>query len=376
MWTLLGVSSPNFSQESESCTLDANSQELRGGGILGDGSAKRAPKVFRDQSHVWPIIAGMPLSLGLILFVLNQAPGIVVLSLVPGVLVIGTFLWLGQIEPGTRQSQLYAVMWGATTAVTAAVVCNSLFYHFFGEAAGVVVAAPVVEEVVKLLGVWWVMRNCGDRTALLGSIHAGLVAGGFALVENIQYFYQAYEDGLLAWTFIGRGVLTPFMHPLFTIPAAITLASGIGSGTLFKLWGLPVSVALHAWWNGSIVLLGRGSGGAVPVWTFFVGGAYVGAFLTTVVGFLVARERAKKLYPRWVGKLAFEQGLTPHECGFFSTWGNSQTARRRLSRKQRRSYDDLHSAVVALMRHHAGARVGNLGSLVDDLEVARRSVRY
>ena len=375
LWTLLRVSTPNPAHGPGGPEPDTSAREYREGRPLGTEGFEKIQRGRRNDPPIWPIIAGVPVSFGMAMAVMNQAPGIVLLSLVPGVLVIGTFLWLGQIEPGTRRSQMHCVMWGATTAVSAAVVCNSLFGYFFGETAGIVVSAPIVEETIKLLGVWWVVKPHKEGSVLLGAIHAGLVAGGFAMVENIMYFYEAYEDGLLAWAFIGRGILTPFMHPLFTIPAAVALVSGGKTRGVSRLWGLPFAVALHAWWNGSIVLLGRHYDGEIPVWTFFVGGVYIGAFLVAGTGLMIARERTKRLYPQGIAKLAFEHDLTPEECSYFSTWRDSQTARRRLSRRRRSSYDALHSAVWALMRYHSGAKTRDLDSLVGDLRAARLFMR-
>ena len=86
--------------------------------------------------------------------------------------------------------------------------------------------APVTEEVAKGLGVLLIFlaarREFNGVTD--GIVYAGIVAAGFAFVENILYLGRSFaEDGALIGqnggvlaVLILRGLFSPFAHPLFT----------------------------------------------------------------------------------------------------------------------------------------------------------------
>src|SRR4029079_12058155 len=91
-----------------------------------------------------------------------------------------------------------------------------------------VISAPLIEEGTKGLGVVLFMiflRNEFDDI-LDGIVYAGVIALGFATVENVLYYgrtVSAGGGGLLFILFL-RGVLSPFAHSLFTS------MTGIGCG--------------------------------------------------------------------------------------------------------------------------------------------------
>ncbi|MGH8894023.1 MAG: PrsW family intramembrane metalloprotease, partial [Actinomycetes bacterium] len=94
---------------------------------------------------------------------------------------------------------------------------------------------------------------------------AGLAGVGFAFTENILYFGRAFlaggeELGLTGGifaagiTFVLRGVLSPFAHPLFTAMFGIGLGLAARSVSpsvrwLAPLGGYLLAVLLHATWN-------------------------------------------------------------------------------------------------------------------------------
>ena len=137
-----------------------------------------------------------------------------------------------------------------------------------GTVAGAVLAAPFFEELTKgagLLALILVFRKYFDGI-LDGIIFAGVIALGFATVENVLYYGRALlaggVGGLVA-TFFLRGILSPFAHVTFT---AMT---GIGFGLareshnkavkfLMPIVGLAGAMLLHAFWNGVAVFLGGG----------------------------------------------------------------------------------------------------------------------
>jgi hypothetical protein len=103
-----------------------------------------------------------------------------------------------------------------------------------------------------------------------GIVYAGVVALGFATMENIDYYSKSFADGGLPGligTFFVRGILSPFSHVLFTCMTGI--GYGIARETndpavkfLAPVFGLFGAMFLHALWN----LLASFSSGA-----FFAG---------------------------------------------------------------------------------------------------------
>ncbi|MBP0451856.1 PrsW family intramembrane metalloprotease [Kitasatospora sp. RG8] len=112
------------------------------------------------------------------------------------------------------------------------------------------------------------------RTLAAGVVLGGITACGFAFTENALYLGRAFTDdqqqrldsiGLGAepslrdfdstvQTFVLRGLLSPFAHPLFTALTGLGLAVTLTTG---RRWlarlaapaGLLLSMALHGTWN-------------------------------------------------------------------------------------------------------------------------------
>src|SRR5260370_20483525 len=85
-----------------------------------------------------------------------------------------------------------------------------------------------------------------------------MVGLGFAMMENISYYIDALvkpEIGgakLLGVTFVLRGVLSPFAHPIFTSMTGIGVAYAASHRRAG--WAIPLGWAgamlLHGTWNG------------------------------------------------------------------------------------------------------------------------------
>ncbi|MEM6789954.1 MAG: PrsW family intramembrane metalloprotease [Myxococcota bacterium] len=156
-------------------------------------------------------------------------------------------------EPWWALAGVFA--WGALFATGVSAVINSINGALFGSFFSAAVSAPVFEEATKglaILGLVIFLRTEFDG-AVDGIIY-GIFAGiGFAATENIIYYMRFEQE--LTQIFVLRGVLTPWLHPLFT--AMIGLGFGVAreyggrfAGVLFPLVGYGAGVFLHAWWNG------------------------------------------------------------------------------------------------------------------------------
>jgi len=197
-----------------------------------------------------------------------------VLASVPVLPLVAAYVWLDRFEPEPPGQLVLLFCWGATVAALVAAILNSIGADLFAPATGeariaqaAVYVAPWVEEAAKgsivlAIAVW---RRREFNGIVDGMVAAGMVGIGFAFSENVLYFGRAFlttaagqgtEAGLLAATvtFVVRGVLAPFAHPLFTT------AIGIGLGVAVHSRGWPVrilaptsgylaAVAMHMLWN-------------------------------------------------------------------------------------------------------------------------------
>jgi protease PrsW len=203
------------------------------------------------------------------------------LAVLPVIPVAFALLWLDRWEPEPPGYLLAAFAWGATVAALVAVFVNTAFNLLLrvaydgptSDAITAVVVAPVVEEVAKgafVIGFWLAHRREFDGI-IDGIVLAGFSALGFAFTENILYFGRAFIDGIAASgaveaglvssvaTFVVRGILSPFAHPLFTAMTGFGVAIAAasyrrGRQVLAILAGLAAAILLHATWNFSAAL--------------------------------------------------------------------------------------------------------------------------
>ena len=188
-------------------------------------------------------------------------------ALIPLVIVIPIFLWLDRFEAEPWRYLITAFLYGALAATAGAIVINTgagLFFQSVTDPESArtltaVISAPLSEESFKglfILVMWFFFRKQFNGFTD-GIVYAGIVAAGFAFTENIQYFANAFQQGgpIPFVVTVGiRGMLTPFLHPMFT---AMT---GIGIGIAATSRSLPVkfiapfigwcaAVLLHGLWN-------------------------------------------------------------------------------------------------------------------------------
>lgn len=215
----------------------------------------------------WPVVAMVALSVLAVASLLVAAGDLdassiamaTMLALVPVTLVVATFLWLDRWEPEPGRTLLLAFVWGGGAAVFGALLINTAVGMEYGPEASAIVSAPLAEEGLKgifLVAMLWVYRSQLDGL-VDGVVYAGMVAAGFAFVENIVYLGRAFESdaGDAYLVFAMRGVLTPFAHPLFTVLIGIAVGvaarRGVAARLALPIMGYVGAVALHAVWNAS-----------------------------------------------------------------------------------------------------------------------------
>jgi RsiW-degrading membrane proteinase PrsW (M82 family) len=154
---------------------------------------------------------------------------------------------------------------------------TALFGKAAGDFAGAVISAPLCEEFFKglaVLGTFYFLRREFDGV-VDGIIYAIFCALGFAAVENVDYYARAQMVGEVGDRFFLRGVLTPWLHPLFTSMTGIGFGISREATTpavklLAPFAGYFIGVTLHAIWNFIPTVLGGAFWYLIPFWLLFV----------------------------------------------------------------------------------------------------------
>ena len=192
------------------------------------------------------------------------------------------FLWADRFRPQRFWVWIMTFGWGACVATYVAAGINTWaasHLSIIGDgdpatgARAAIFVAPFVEESAKATVLFWLailMRNAWV-SRLSGIVLAGLSGAAFAFVENILYYGRAYRyaartigsvspEQALHQTFVLRGLLTWFGHPLFTSMTGIGLAVALRSRSktvriVAPLAGFCCAALLHMSFNTAASLL-------------------------------------------------------------------------------------------------------------------------
>ncbi len=255
-----------------------------------------------------------------------------VLAFLPLVVVLLGIRWIDKWEPEPRPTLLAAFLWGAGVSTFVSLVFNTTFAVIAAESSlspfgqlvlSTAVVAPVVEETMKGLGVLgiFLLRRRSFDGPVDGIVYAATVAAGFAFVENVLYLAQSPEA--LAAVFIGRAVMSPFAHAVFTAMTGIML--GLASRQHQRgawLWlfpvGLLLAIMLHALWNFSTL---SGS------YLFLYFALQVPMFLALVGLVSWLRSREAEVIRRRLGEYAAAGWLSPQEVAMVASFSERRRAR-------------------------------------------------
>lgn len=300
-----------------------------------------------------------------------QSPLAVGAGLIPLVIVLPVLSWLDRVEPEPRSSRIHAILWGATVAIVVSGTVNTLVAWVGGDIAALVLAAPIVEESTKALGIVWAVRRHEIDGVSDGIVYAGWVALGFAVVEDMTYFWVADIDDAFVVTVVLRAFLTPFAHPLFTFWTGWAIGRAVHQGRPLwpaMWWGLALAIGTHGLWNGTLALgditysIDERAGLGVLLGGIAV---FVGLFVAVAVGLSAARRREQRRFVDAVGMLALRYQLGPTETEALGSWQRLRSTRRALPRRARRDFDRVHAAVARLAVLHE--RPGRVDPAVAEL---------
>lgn len=264
----------------------------------------------------------------------------IVLALLPLPVLLLAYWWLDRYEPEPRRYAVAAFVWGAVVAVAISlaleILIGDVLLDLSAEQMATFVAPPVEESAKGLFFLALVLRARRAIGGLLdGVFYAGVVGLGFAFVENIIYYAASYlgSDDLplsgvdgAASTFVVRGIVSPFAHPLFLT----SLGVSIGFAVLLRSRWLRVpvvaagwvgSVVLHAIWNGSAAY-----GGPLGFVLMYL------TLGTLLVGLVVAavllRARQLRVLERSLSYMAQRGWIHPAEIPFLTRFPYRAAARR------------------------------------------------
>ena len=233
---------------------------------------------------------------------------IAILCIVPLAIVVSVLLFIDRFEPEPLGMKLAALAWGGGVSIFFGIMGNEYVQYSVTEQTGdevqgmifsVVVGAPVVEELLKGLGVLVIVwaRRTHISSAIDGLVYAGFAACGFLVVEDFTYFVRAVlTDGNLGQMFFQRVVMGVFGHVMYTSCMgwatgwAVTRARSAAAGCGAVALGWFTGMLLHATWNGTAVL----SGGDDELFDTFYIFIHVPLFLLWFLFIALAMKRERR----------------------------------------------------------------------------------
>ncbi len=293
------------------------------------------------------------------------AMGIGALCAIPPLLL---YLWIPRVidrfDPEPWWALALVLGWGAVAACGLACTVNTGVDQLateiggkgFAEVVGTCICAPFVEEALKglaVFGVFYFLKREFDGV-VDGVIYATFAALGFAAVENVIYYSSAVkadsQGDALAMTFLIRGILAPWGHPLYTSMTGIGFGIARETNRGWLKWMAPVggyacAVMLHSIWNTSATISGFLFLLMMPLWLVFVA-----AFLGILIWLVVRKGRIIRAHLQdevLMGTLTREElGLVSSPiAGWRATFGWGGSAGRRFVRAATR---------LGLSKWHAG----------------------
>lgn len=221
-----------------------------------------------------------------------------VLAFLPTAVYAGILWWLDRYEKEPLQLVLLAFFWGALPAVVLALLAElgvaALGGALLGPDTTSWIAAPIIEELLKALALIGLFRFARSEFngVIDGIIYGALVGFGFAMSENLLYFW-GHSDHLLGLWLV-RSILFGSNYALFTSVVGIALGwLRFSHRRWLPYAALPVALAgamvLHGLHNRTV---GNGLMGLGVAWLFDTSGV----ILVIAVAILAARQELHWLH--------------------------------------------------------------------------------
>lgn len=268
-------------------------------------------------------------------------PITVLLAIITLACTIPIFKWLDRLEPGYPRERWNAILWGGGICILIAGTINTLAYELYGDFITIVAVAPVIEESLKVLGVYLIARKGLIRSPLDGVVFAGYISLGFAGIENVQYFWEASTTDDLMLTFVVRGLFSPLAHPYFTAWAGWLIGRAAQNRQSVKtsaVAGLLLGIPLHSLWNA-----GASNEGQFLLITSI---SNLILFISLVVLLLRARRREVRLVREHLHRFTTLLNLVPAELALYGNIKRTHQFRKNLKKQAKHRFDYRYSAVM------------------------------
>jgi RsiW-degrading membrane proteinase PrsW (M82 family) len=221
----------------------------------------------RTRRPVWPRVLGVGLGLWAATAVVTWWTQNA--TLLPTVILLGSFVvpvafasWAYETRSGGTLSGEVIVRGFIVGGVLGILLASLLESRFLTGDRPFLMYAGVglIEELVKLVALWWVARSLAVYTRRDGMVLGAAVGFGFAAFETAGYSFNAlitlkgYDMRALLETEVLRGLLVPLGHGLWTaIVGGALFASARTTGRLRVTKELVVTYlavsGLHALWD-------------------------------------------------------------------------------------------------------------------------------
>lgn len=162
--------------------------------------------------------------------------------------------------------RLIAVFWGGVGATNLTLLIVDGITRIFGTPdlnTTVVVQAAIVEEFSKgifIFALFFMFKHL-VRTPLAGATLGIMVGAGFAFIENIMYFNNAYLQGGWSslWATVAlRAGMSFFLHSMATMCTGVFIGYIVSKRNTFRFWkkiifldmGIISAMTVHGMWNG------------------------------------------------------------------------------------------------------------------------------
>ena len=295
------------------------------------------------------------------------------LALLPVPLLVAVVLLLDRLEPEPRGNLVLCFAWGAGVAALLAAIINTAGLLFItqpelgtskGQFISATFGAPLVEETLKGAVLFWLLwrRRQEFDGPTDGIMYAAMAGLGFAMTENIGYYISALVQPqfggaqLLGYTFVFRGLLSPFAHPVFTAMTGIGVAYAATHRRAgwAVVTGLLGAMTLHGLWNGLSSYGGTGVGAAYLLVT--------GALIALVAVVVADRRRTVRLIWRFLPAYEATHVVTDADLRMLSTLRGRRRARlwalRAGGRDAARAMSNFQLAATELALMHQRAERG------------------
>ncbi len=310
-------------------------------------------------------------------------------GVVPMTLYMTIIYWLDRYEREPWWMVALVFLWGGMGGAIFGCVINSLlisvlsaaFPETSSEVIGAVGVAPLVEEVTKILPLFVLILLRHFDNATDGLIYGAACGLGFAMTENMFYFYNvgsaAGVSEALFTNILIRTCFTAVVHALASASWGFWLGVGryrhpILRWILCPLLGYGTAVSIHAFWNGSVTYASLNDNGSWKLLAFGVIGALaVGMFLLTQLS-LFLEHRVIKRYLREESDTGL---LPPAHAAIIPYWLKRRGGAWLEQHIDKNRYVKA-ATLLAMRRHQATQASGvTLRGLEEDVERYRQEIR-